>query len=148
MSPGPDFATGSDPVDLGASGSTRSSDEAKAVKFDKHAITEIARDLIGTASLYVHGMLARYDAEIEQELWVASDRDEKQMGDPLASIVHRHVGGGSVPVDVADALVAGVGAVAYLLRNARRAWKIRRGLRKLAAVDPLNAAGDQTGDPA
>jgi hypothetical protein len=125
-----------DPIE--ATGSTRSSDPTVAVKIDKNSIAEIARNAVLVASKFVHDALSRTDEEREQDVWIAEPKDQSQIGDPLASVAARHGAPASaVNPDVADLIAAGIGLVAYLAKNAAKAWTIRRGRRRLAAVDPI-----------
>lgn len=126
-----------DPLDTG---STRSSEPpAAAVKVDKSALVEIARNAVLVASKFVHDMLARTDEEREQDVWIAEPKDQSQIGDPLAGIAARHgAPAGAASPDVAELVAAGIGLVAYLTKNAAKAWQIRRGRRKLAGADPIN----------
>lgn len=146
-SPTPSTATGTDlptgggsvdPLDAAATGNTRSS-EPVAVKVDKSSISEIARNAVLVASKFVHDRLARTEEERAADVWIAEQRDQAQIGDPLASIAARHGAPASaVSPDVAELIAAGIGLVAYFAKNAAKAWEIRRGRRRLAAVDPIN----------
>lgn len=129
-----------DPLDNAATGSTRSSEPATtAVKVDKNALTDIARNAVLVLSKFVHDVLARTEEEQAADVWIAEPRDQSQIGDPLASIATRHgAPATAASPDVAELVAAGIGLVAYLTKNAAKAWQIRRGRRKVAAVDPIN----------
>lgn len=124
---------------LATSGGIRSSEPVTttAVKVDKSALKELARDTVLVVSAYVHALLARSDEEREQQLWLAEPSDQKQIGDPLASIADRHAAPGVGSPDAADLIAAGIGVIAYTAKNAAKAWRIRRGRRRLADLDPV-----------
>lgn len=133
----------SDPLpDAPPATATRSSSSG-SIKLDKGSVAEILRQGIYVASGFIHNVLARTEDEQAAGVWLADDGDQKQIGDPLAAVAARH----GVPVDggadVADLIAAGLGAVAYVSKNAAAAWKIRRGRRRLAAADPITETGDQ-----
>ena len=140
--------TGFDPVDSD-SGSTRSSSvpPAGAVKVDTKSLAEVARAAVLTASRYVHAALAKPEDEAEADLWIARDKDQAQIGDPLASVLGRRgLAGGAVNPDVANLIEAGIGLLAYVAYHAGEAWRIRSARRKLARVGPT-AVDHQTGEP-
>jgi hypothetical protein len=148
MSPEPGSPLDFDPVDDASAdpGSTPSSEPTTPVKFDTAALAEITRKAVLTGSLYVHQLLARTPEEEAIDLWIASERDQRQIGDPLASIGKRHSGAAAVTPDLADAIAAGIGLVAYLSRNIATAWQMRRARRKLAQLSP--GVNHETGEPA
>jgi hypothetical protein len=146
-SPGAGSGSDSGPVDPLESGDTPFSEPpATSVKIGKKSLAEIARGAVLTASLYVHQALARTEPEQAEDVWVARDQDQAQIGDPLASIATRR-GANVLNPDVASLIEAGIGLVAYAIYHGTKAWQIRRGLRKLAALSP-EATNHATGEPA
>lgn len=147
-SPGADSGSDFGPVDPLATGDTPSFDElpAASVKIGKKSLAEIARGAVLTASLYVHQALARTEPEQAEDVWVARDQDQAQIGDPLASIATRR-GANVLNPDVASLIESGIGLLAYAIYHGTKAWQIRRGLRKLAALSP-EATNHETGQPA
>lgn len=140
--PSADSGAGFDPIDHSESGNTRSSDRADGPvgRFDASAIKDIARGLVLLSSRYVHGTLARTDEQIEQEVWIARNEDQRNIGDPLAKIAQRHGAVDAAP-DVVNLIEAGLGALAYVLYHAGKAWNLRRGRKKLDDVDPITEHG-------
>jgi hypothetical protein len=143
---GSETSSVADPIDT-ESGPTRSSDSGAAVQVDKTALAEIARKFVLTASFYVHNLLARTAEEEEADLWIATSRDQAQIGDPIAKIGVRHGGPDGASADTADLIAAGLGLAAYIARNAAKAWEMRRARKKLlrATAPALN---HETGEPA
>ena len=141
-------STGFDPVDA-ASGSTRSPKQpgTAAVKIDTKSLIEVARAAVLTASRYVHAALARGEDEAEAELWIARDKDQAQIGDPLATIAGRRGLAGQVSPDVANLIEAGIGLVAYVAFHAGEAFKTRRA-RRAAAKQAGELMRHDTGQPA
>lgn len=145
--PGPDSAIDSDPVDT-ATGSTPSpSQPAAAVKVDGKSLVEVARAAVLTASRYVHAALANPQDDAEADLWIARDRDQAQIGDPLATVLGRRGLQGQVNPDVANLIEAGIGLLAYVAYHAGEAWRIRRA-RKNAARQAGELLRTDTGQPA
>jgi hypothetical protein len=145
--PGAGSASGSGPVDPLVTGSTPFSEPpATAVRFDTKSLKEIARGAVLTATRFVHDALARTEPEQAQDVWIARDQDQAQIGDPLASIAGRH-GASATNPDIVSLIEAGIGVLAYAVYHGTKAWQIRRGLRKLAALSP-QATNHDTGEPA
>lgn len=134
-----------DPLDGRIDTHYTGTDEAPAggpVKLNKTSLAEITRKAVFVASQYVHTLLARDPEEVAQDVWIANEREQKDMGDPLAGILARNAGKAEVAADLADLVIAGVGLLAYVANHAARAWSIRRGRRKLQLADPIRPTGD------
>lgn len=143
-------AAAGDPVDeLGASGPTRSSKTEGAVKVDTKSLRDIARGAVLQVSRYVNGALARPEINPEEEeLWIAREEDQRQIGDPLANLVGRKgLGEGVINADVANLIESAIGVAAYLVFHTGKAWNIRRAAKRLARLNGAPTRHD-TGDPA
>lgn len=137
-----------DPIENGPTPSSGKPDKpADVIKIDKRALSEIVRKLLLSASLFLHEHLATTEEEQAANVWVATEEDQTQIGDPLGSIAIRHGAPAGAGADAADLIAAGIGAAAYLARNLSDAWQIRRARKKLARVAP-QADNHDTGEPA
>jgi len=131
-----DETTTEDPID---SAGIPSQDPAEQhpIKLGKRSFAEIARGVVASASLYVHGFFARTEAAQQSGVWIADENDQAQIGDPLAAIAARH----GVPAtagskDTADLISAAVGLAAYLAKNIKLALALRAHARRAAAEQP------------
>jgi hypothetical protein len=145
--PSPQFATSSAP-DPVSSGPTPSSPEAPGpVKLNVTALTELARGAVLTFSLYVHSALARTDAEKAMSVWIADEEDQAQIGDPIATVAQRRgAAAGLVSKDTAALIEAGIGLLAYGVKNVKKVLAARRAVKQAAAMSP--AVNHETGAPA
>lgn len=85
---------------------------------DIPGLAEIARTLVGLASMLVRTLRAARNPELPPHVWIADDDDMAAMGDPLARIAARHTPVGKGPTgDMVDGLGVLVGATTYALKG-------------------------------
>lgn len=139
----------SDPIPEGLTDtrSTAAIDPPVNVKLSKTSLAEVTRKAVFVASQYVHTLLARTPEEQAEDVWIAVEREQADIGDPVAGVIARHAGAAEVAADLADLIVAGVGLLAYVANHAARAWSIRQARRKFRAANPQPLRSD-TGEPA
>lgn len=139
-----DGDSNADPVDSGSIPSSEPTPPASAVKLDKNSLVEILRGAVLTASLALHNVLARTEFEKAASVWVADESDQAQIGDPLAAIAQRRgAAAGVVSTDSAALIEAGLGLLAYGVKNIKKVLAARRQAKSYSG--PTNSA---TGDPA
>jgi len=137
-----------DPVASGTTPSSEPSEPAAAVKLNSGALGELARGLVLTASMYLHSVLARTDAEKAGQVWIADDEDQAQIGDPLAGVVQRKgVAAGVVNRDMAAVIEAGIGVAAYAVKNVKKMLAARRLAKQQAGLNG-GITSTSTGEPA
>jgi hypothetical protein len=141
--------TGHDPID-GPAGPTNthsgSADKGAKVHLDSSVVEDLTAGAVQGLGEWLHTWLARTEAEKEAGVWLASASDEKNIGEPLARLAKRNAGPIAPNRDMADLITAGVGLAAYGLKNARKAWSIRRAAKKAQAALPElpdNPGGDE-----
>lgn len=124
-SPGDDAAAESwpaDPIDHGDGTRSSGRDEPRpTVKVDRSAVKDIARGMVASVGLFLHRHFAASDAERDSELWIATEADQRQIGDPAASIAARHgIPLGSGGADASDIVAIAIGVAGYLVRNGQQ----------------------------
>jgi hypothetical protein len=149
-SPDSDAAASSaaDPVDaFEESGSTRSSKTEGAVKVDTASLRDIARGAVLTVSRYIHSALAHPELDPdEEELWIAREKDQAQIGDPIATVISRKgLGADVINADVANMIEVGIGVAAYVIYHAGQAWNLRRAAKRMRQMNgtPTQHGTDQ-----
>jgi len=119
-----------DPIDTDTG--TRSTDDegqkTAAVKVGKTAFADIAQAIIAVLSLFLNSRLA--DDEVDPDAWIATQKEQSQIGDPIAAIAARRTGMGELAPDAADLIKAGIGAAGYLGRNVKDAFVAGRNRRR------------------
>lgn len=138
-----------DPIDMAApptTGDTRSSDSPRHAAAPSGSLKEIARGLVLGATVRLGAVLGKDDHETVEAL-AATEKEQKAIGDPLASIGARHVKADTGNPDVADLIMAGVALLGYGLRAVTTMWNIRRARRAMAAAtnDPIEHDPKQEG---
>lgn len=142
-------ATTENPDDAGEIGADDPVDTAptptpsyEPVKLDRAALSDIARAFVFSISLFLHSRLAVLPEEQANDLWIASEGDQGQIGDPLGKIAMRHGAPETTSPDAADLIMAGIGLVAYVTRNivAASSFRIRR--RRARTVDVPATQGE------
>lgn len=103
-----------DPVDDTPSSGVSVS-PAKAIK--GKGLKKPLRGLIKAGSLYAHRQLATSQRAVEEEAWIATDEEQRDIADPLASIVERRGIKVSDNPDIEDAFAAAIAFAGYLIRN-------------------------------
>lgn len=122
-----------DPIDNAGIPSPDNADQAVPVKIGKRTLTGLARDIIGGASMYVHGIMARTEAAQQAGVWIADAQDMAQIGDPLAAIAARHGAPATAgSQDTADLIAAGIGLITYLAKNIKTTLALRAAARRAA----------------
>lgn len=85
---------------------------------DIPGLAEIARTLVGLASMLVRTLRTARNPELPPHVWIADEDDMAAMGDPLARIAARHTPVGKGPTgDMVDGLGVLVGATNYALKG-------------------------------
>lgn len=136
------------PDPLAENGNTPSASELsdpgdRPLSIKKKPLAEVLRGLVLGASLIVHQSLARTELEQQHGVWAMQSEDEAaSIADPLANIAQRRAGGQLVNPDLGDLIAAGVAAASYVLRNATKAFQIRRAEREMRRAG-VNPTGDQ-----
>lgn len=129
-----------DPIDAAGSIPSGEADDATrktAVKVSSNAWAEIIRGLIAAIGLIMNSRLSGSELEQSQGVWITTDEDEKQIADPLASIVGRRTGTAGVDnPDLADLIASGVGTAGYLIANVTRSVRLRFALRRAGRGTP------------
>jgi hypothetical protein len=135
---------GSDPFgSLGQSASTAtpsSADGPAKVKIEKAVFKEVCRGAVVTITELVHDNLARTEAAKAAGIWLADEKDEKGIGDPLARIAERHADPIAGTPDLADLIAAAIAGIVYGSKNIRKLLKVRRELRRATVEQPLPEA--------
>jgi hypothetical protein len=127
-----------DPLGSGAisvpTGTPSSADQPAKLTLDKRAVKEICRGLVLMLTDAVHTTMARTEEEQQLEVWKSTEDEQRQIGDPLASIAVRHGNGLPGSPDLADLVKLGLGTLGYVARNAREAIQIRKTKRERAKL--------------
>ena len=130
-----------DPIDDGA-GDTPSSPEvsAAATKVSTGALAAMIRGFVMSLSMLLHTRLATSDAEQQEGIWIATPKDESQIGDPIAAMASRRGLAEVANPDTADLIAAGIGIAGYLMTNIGRAIRIRVAIRRARQASGLEPA--------
>lgn len=129
--------------------SRRSSTGSSGSALSKRTLRDAARAAVLGAGGIAHEFLAQQEAQQQVGLYLADEQDAEAIGDPLASIAHRHGGiGGAANPDLGDAIAAIVGLAVYVSKQLGRAREARR-LRAQAAerVAVPEDLGEAVDDP-
>lgn len=141
---------GSDPDELDASGpasdAPTSSRASSGIRpFSKTSTQRASRQAVKMVGVVAHQTLARDEHEQAAGLYLTDDDDDRAIGDPVGSIVHRHgwLGEAGNP-DVVDGINALIGLGIYAWKQVQRAAAARAA--KIAARAGASAAA-ATGEP-
>ena len=106
----------------------------------KAAIRDAARHVVIGVGETLHEALARDEVDQQVGLWLTTEGDAENIGDPLARIVARRdpLGAAGNP-DVADALAAAVGLAVFGYRQLRL-WNAARRIRRAGRIAEETAA--------
>ncbi|MCL1872174.1 MAG: hypothetical protein FWF90_17430 [Promicromonosporaceae bacterium] len=103
--------------------------------FTKKHTQEGARNAVKMVGVGAHQFLARDEFEQAVGLYLTDETDDKAIGDPVGSIVHRHgwLGQAANP-DVVDGVNALIGVGVYVWKQVQRAWAARAARAAAAAT--------------
>lgn len=145
-SPGPEQ---SDPLEQSAGRLTSSTGSSGRAVLDKAELRDTLRGFVTGAGELANEHLTRDRLEHDAGLYLADEDDAQGIGDPLASLAHRH---GLTKVgdpDTRDAIMAAIALGKYLWKQWGR-WQQVRALRQTARVAGAEAGSTPVGtdDPA
>lgn len=128
-----------DPIDTAPnlpSGTRSSGPDDVALQLPDKPIEEILRGLVVVGGEGAHHALARHPIEQEAGIWlIEGEKEAATIADPLARIATKYTGPLVNPM-IANLLEAGVALGAYVIKNATKAFMVRRALRKMQNVQP------------
>jgi hypothetical protein len=122
------------------------SPKGRSATLGKEQLRGMARGIVSAAGEAAHLYLAREGIEKDAGLYTTLAAEDEGIGDPIADIVARRLGGNLTP-DVADLIGAGVVVVSYLLRTAKSKLSIWRAERSLRRPDLVERPTEPEGTP-
>lgn len=137
--PGPSPDEWGDPSDaLTSSTGSSAADRNPAQLLSRKQMRETAETAVKIGTGMAHTVAAKTEAQRAVGLYLADDDDARNIGHPLADIMHRRgdLVGGKLSPDAADFLCSLMGVAGYVTKQVQRIGQVRQ-----------LEAGAQAGDP-